>query len=78
MVVDVVLAVHRVPGRIEQVCDGRPERRTPAVTDVQRSGRVGGHELDHRAPAAAQLTATIRGPGLGNPQELGVIRRRRR
>ena len=67
-----------MPGRIEQVCDGRPERRTPAVTDVQRSRRVGGHELDDDAPAATQLTATVGGACLGDPHELGVIRGARR
>jgi hypothetical protein len=58
-VVDVVLAGHAVPGRLEQRGD-RVARRSPAPsTEVERPGRVGGHELDVDVAAAARRTAPV-------------------
>ena len=45
-IVDVVLAIHRVARRLEQVADGVAVGSVPTVTDVQRTGRVRGHELE--------------------------------
>jgi hypothetical protein len=45
-VVDVVLTGDRVAGGLEQLGDRVAGRGPPAGTDVQRAGRVGGHELD--------------------------------
>ena len=49
----------------------------PAVTDVQRAGRVGGHELDYHPTPGAEAAAAVGGTGLGDVQELGVVRRGR-
>ena len=52
-VVDVVLALHREAGGVEQVRERGAEGGVSAVADVQRAGRVRRDELDDHAPACA-------------------------
>ena len=56
-VVDVVLALHVVPGRFEEVRDAGAVRGAPSVPDVQRAGGVRGHELHLDAAAFAERRA---------------------
>ena len=46
-----------------------------AVTYVQRSGRVGRHELDHQGPSGAEVGATVGGSGADDRADLAVERR---
>ncbi len=48
-VVDVELALHLVPGRLQQADQGVAVGGVAAAADVQRPGRVGGDELDQDA-----------------------------
>ena len=52
-VVDVVLALHVVAARLEQVRDRGAVGGAAAVADVQRAVRIRGHELDDHARARA-------------------------
>ncbi len=56
-VVEVVLARHLEAGRLEHARDRVTEHRVAAVADGERSGGIGGQELDLHAPrtAGAQL-----------------------
>ena len=58
-IVDVVLAVHVVTDRAQQVGDGRPVGRTAAVADMQGAGRIGRDELHLDAPPLAVLTQSV-------------------
>ena len=50
-VVVVELARHAAPCHSSSVAIGIAQRSLPAVADMQRTGRVRGHELDHDALA---------------------------
>ncbi len=50
-IVDVVLAVHHVPRRVEQVGDSRAVGGASPVADMERPGRVRRDELDEHALA---------------------------
>ena len=56
-VVDVILALHRVAGVLQQVGERGAVGGTAAVTDVQRPGGIGGNEFDLDAAALPELTA---------------------
>ena len=56
-VVVVELARHLRPLPFEQRGDGITQRGLPAVADVERAGRVRGHELDHDAFTVAHVAA---------------------
>ena len=56
-VVVIELAVHRPALGGEEVADRVAERRLAAVAHMQRTGRVGRHELHHQALAVGRLFA---------------------
>ena len=62
VVVELARDVAALP--LEQVRDGVAERRLPAVTDVERSGRIGRDELDDDALAGALAAASVALPGI--------------
>ena len=60
-VIDVVLALHLVPGRFQQVGDRRAVGRAAAVADMERAVRIGRHELHrHRVARPWRLPAILR------------------
>ena len=61
--VDVVLALHVVPGELEETTDRVAEGYAASVTDVQRSGRVDAAELDLQALAAAHVARAVTAGG---------------
>jgi hypothetical protein len=58
-VVDVILALHAEADRSQQARERRAVRGLAAVTDVQRSGRIGGHELQEHAHTGARRAAPV-------------------
>ena len=65
-VVDIVFALHVETGRLENVRDARSIGRPPTVPDVERPGRVRGHELHLNAPAAPDCRTCAPHAGLEN------------
>src|SRR5439155_1361815 len=57
--VDVVLALDRMPGELEQPADRVTEGDAPSVPDVQRAGRVDASELNLKALAAADVPRSV-------------------
>ncbi len=76
-VVDVVLAVHGIAGRIEQVGERGTERGVPAVAHVQRSRGVRRDELDDHALPGALLAPAIGRAEVEHAQQFQVPRGRR-
>ena len=58
-VVNVVLALHPEPGRLEQIRDRCPERRPPPVTHVQRPRRRSRYELDLNSGSVTDPGAAV-------------------
>ena len=59
-IVDVVLAMNRVARGLQEITDGRAERREPPVTDVQRARWIGRHEFQQDARRlAGRLSAKL-------------------
>ena len=58
-IVDVVLAIHRVPGGLEQVAERRAIGRAATVADVHRAGGIGGNEFHHHLAAGADVAASV-------------------
>ena len=58
-IVDVVLAIDRVPGGLEQVAERRAIRRAAAVAHVHGAGGIGRNEFDHHLAAGADVAAPV-------------------
>ncbi len=72
-IVDVVLALHSVAHRLEQIGDGCAEGGVPAVTHVQGARRVRRYEFHlHRSTGAHERSAILP-PVLKYPANFGVI-----
>ena len=61
-VVDVVLPLDVIPGRVQHPGQGVAHGRAPAVAHVQRAGGVGRHEFHLDLAAAAQIGPAEIGP----------------
>ena len=76
-IVVIELARHRKALRREQAADRIAQRRLPAMADVQRTGRVGGHEFDHHRFAQVRARQAERVELGEHPRDNRLPRRRR-
>ena len=70
VVIDVVLALDVVAGRLEQVAERRAVGGVAAVPDMQRTGRIRRHEFQQHAPSGTVRRASVGGTGCQEAADL--------